>query len=142
MAIHYPRFLIAILATYFAYAAVYISGISVLGLDPVMVEYSRPFDDPLSLYGVGGNFVMSVMIVALHFFWVRAESWKTGAAFGLVLAIYYSASQVSTMGGFKDFPPRLVFDFLPLHLLAGIVAGGVVPGLVYKAPAARSASDA
>ncbi len=136
MQINGLRYVLTVVAAFVAYGLIYTGAFAVMDVGDLMAEYGRSDDDPLAAYAMIGHLLETLVLVFIYFRWVRSNAVGTGALYGTLIGLYYAATQLSTMGGFKGFTPDLVFGFLPLHVIAGLIAGGLVPAVLYKAPKA------
>lgn len=139
MSINWVRFALSIVAVFMAYFMVYEGIFAVLGLKAQMEPLMRSPEDPIIGAVMGGHLVQSILIVLLYHAFVKTNDLKTGAMYGLIMGIYFAATQITQLA-FKDFPEALVWDYLPIHLIAGIICAGLVPALIYK-PASVGGSD-
>lgn len=128
---NWVRFVLACLAVFMGYFTVYMGGGALLGINEILEVYQRAEDDPLMIYALIGHVVMTLVIVGVFFGFVKTKSLKVGAFYGAMIGLYFAAAQLSIMGSMRFFPADLVFTLLPLHVLAGIIAAGIIPTLVY-----------
>ena len=140
MNINWVRLLITIVATFMAYGLVYESLMAIIGLGDLRTEYMRPPEDPLTMWMWTGHIIETIVIVIIFHVFVKTKDLKLGSFYGLMFGLYFAATQISTLGAVTSMPAEIVFDFVPLHLLAGLIAAGIVPTLLY-APANTVPSD-
>lgn len=142
LSLHLTRFLLAMLATFAISAVLFTASFFVLPIDmgPWQLEHGRPEGDPLRTWGLIGHALQSVTLTLIYFLLVRSKRVAAGIAYGLLMTVYLTATDLTVLAAFEAASPTFTFAMIPVNLVVGIVSGWAL-SLLYR-PAKSDKSEA
>ena len=130
---HFPRFGLAVLATFFVSFVVFTASFLILPLDmnAWQAEHGRVDGDALRNWGLVGHFLQAAALSLIYFALIRSTNHATGILYGLMMGVYLSATDLTILAAFAAASERFTYLMIPANMVAGMISGWVL-AMLYR----------
>ena len=135
IAIRWPRLILATSAAVLISFIIFGASFFVVPVDMMQwqAEFGRPEGDPLRTLGTLGHVLESLLLALGYFLFVRSRRLAVGAAYGLGIMAFLSASDLTVLAAFRAGSLEFTLWMIPVNLIVGIVVGCAL-AWIYRAP--------